>query len=78
MGRFGESATRYGWATETFTADRYRPADYPGWRSKMLAAVMEAMYYAPAKTEFCSGDWPALRKTVYVPSFVRGFPCTRD
>ena len=39
----------YGWAAESFASDRYRAADHPAWRRRMLDRVFEAMRYRPAK-----------------------------
>jgi dienelactone hydrolase len=41
----------YGYATESFASDKFKTADHPAWRKKMLAEVFDAMHYAPAKTD---------------------------
>jgi dienelactone hydrolase len=44
----------YGWASESFASDKFKAADHPAWRKKMLAEVFDAMHYAPAKCEFAA------------------------
>ena len=44
----------YGWAKESFALDKYKAADYPAWRKRMLAEVFESMKYAPDKCDFAA------------------------
>jgi hypothetical protein len=61
----------YGWATESFTSARYRAADHPAWRSKMLDQVFAAMRYAPAQADFAAETvekvdcGPFIREKIY-------------
>ena len=53
LGPIARIRDAYGWASESFASDRFKPADHPAWRRKMLAEVFDAMRYAPAR---CAGD----------------------
>jgi len=44
----------YGWASESFASDKFKAADHPAWRKRMLAEVFAAMQYAPAKCDFAA------------------------
>jgi dienelactone hydrolase len=44
----------YGWASNSFASDKYKPADHAEWRKQALADVFASMQYAPAKTDFAA------------------------
>ncbi len=42
----------YGWATESFVQDKYKPGDFQQWQRRMRLRVFEAMQYIPGSTDF--------------------------
>jgi len=41
----------YGWATESFAQDKFKPEDHPAWQKAMREMFLEALKYTPGKPE---------------------------
>ena len=54
LGPIARTRDACGFATESFALDRFKPADHPAWRRKMLRAVMDALSYSPPKADFAA------------------------
>lgn len=54
LGPISRIRDAYGWATESFTLDKYTAGDHTAWRERMRASVFQYMRYAPARVDFAA------------------------
>jgi dienelactone hydrolase len=43
-----------GFATESFALDKFKAADHPAWRKRMLEATLDALSYSPPRADFAA------------------------
>ena len=54
LGPLSRLRSTCGFATHSFAADHYAAADHPAWRKQMHQAVMDCLFYQPAKIDFAA------------------------